>query len=597
MNLWGRLKAAFSGGGTRQSVFGSSSASWGKQRGPTDQWLSAYNTVPWLRATVSRIAYSGSTLEWGIVRTTSATTKRTERRRDLQRAHFEQRRKALEQMYQTGEAEAIFDHPMLSLLNDLCPALPGRQGMFVAWAHYELAGEAFFVVDRGGRDSWIRNKQTGQPIPQALWPIPPTWVSRTPTPDNPTFDITYGSVRLQSIPLGEVLWHKNPNVVNPYARGVGDVQSLSDEFDADENAARMISWSFYNRGRPDVLIGLPGAQQQEVDAFRNDWNANLTGVANVLKAHFVNVDPKVQVLGQDFQHLQVLDLRKYLRDMIRQVQGIPPEILGILDQSNRSTIDASDYLYNKNVIVPKAEMWREFFQHHLVPEFDDRAVLDYVSPIQEDKNYTLSTAIAAPYAVKVKDWRRIAGLPPVPAGEGELYMVPAGMTAVRSLEELADLEQTPAQGLMDGLRSLFGGGINVPGAASMALEVPGAGAAQPPAGRAPQLEVGVPGAQARTPAGIGKRARQIRGPRNLSPDEAMAIARWSKVSGYSLDLSAVGKEAPVPISDDKQTEYLRRTLAHLRGQPTSAWDRLFGTWSDSDDAMMDMMLGVREFNA
>lgn len=592
MNLWGRIKAAASalGGGVRQSVFGGTSSSWGRSR-TSDAWLSAYNTVPWLRATVSRIAYSGSTLDWAIKRTQSPQTKATVRRGDIQRGTFEYRRKALEVLREQDATEVYWEHPVLTLLTDMCPAIPGKQGMFVSWIYYEVAGEAFFIVDRGPRDSWVKSAFSGQPLPQALWPIPPTWVSRTPTPDDPTFDIRAGNVQLTKVPIHDVLWHKNPNPVNPYSRGVGDVQSLTDEFDADENAARLISWSFYNRGRPDVLIGLPGAQQSEVQAFRDDWNANLVGVSNALKTHFVNVDPKAIQMGYDFQHLQVLDLRKYNRDMIRQVQGIPPEILGILDQSNRATIDAADYLYNKNVIVPKAEMWREFFQRTLVVEYDPRAVLDYVSPIQEDKNFTLSTAIAAPYMVKVKDWRKIAGLPPVSAAEGDLYMVPAGVTAVRSLEELADAEVTPAQGLMNGIAALLGGGINVPGASKLNLAVPGAAA--------PTVPPGNPGTEPRTPNGMGKRPRREIDltEKRLTPDEALAIARWSKVSGYSLDLASANKDAPVPVCDDRPTEYLRRTLSHLRGQPTSAWDHLFGKWAERDDAMMDMMLGLKEFCA
>lgn len=595
MTVWGRIKAAASAlsGNVRQGVFsGSSSSAWGRSR-TSDAWLQAYNVVPWLRATVSRIAYSGSTLDWAIARTMSPTTKRTTRRGDIQRGTFDYRRKALDVLRERDATEVYWEHPVLTLLTDMCPAIPGKQGMFISWVYYEVAGEAFFIVDRGPRESWIKNTQTGQPLPQALWPIPPTWVARTPTPEDPTFEIRAGNVNLRNVPIGDVLWHKNPNPVNPYGRGVGDVQSLTDEFDADENAARLISWSFYNRGRPDVLIGLPGAQQAEVEAFRNDWNANLVGVSNALKTHFVNVDPKAIQMGYDFQHLQVLDLRKYNRDMIRQVQGIPPEILGILDQSNRATIDAADYLYNKNVIVPKAEMWREFFQRTLVVEFDERAVLDYVSPIQEDKNYTLSTAIAAPYMVKVKDWRKIAGLPPVSPAEGDLYMVPAGTTAVRSLEELADAEVTPAQGLMNGLSALLGGGINVPGASKLTLDVPGAAPAPP---------ASAPGSQPRTPPLMGKGRRPRRqidlsDERRLTPDEALAIARWSKVSGYSLDLASARKDAPIPVCDDRPTEYLRRTLAHLRGQPTAAWDHLFGTWGERDDAMMDMMLGLKEFSA
>ncbi len=585
MGLWNRVRAAAAAfsGNVRQGVFGGSTSSWGKSR-TSDQWLNAYNQVPWLRATTSRIAYSGATLDWAITRTMSPSTKATVQRKDIQFGTFAYRRKALDVLREAEASEVIFDHPLVSLLSNMCPALPGKQGVFVAWLYYEIAGESFFIIDRGPRESWIKSSFTGEPLPLALWPIPPTWVTRTPTPDDPTFDVKAGSAQIRSVPISEMLWHKNPNLVNPYARGLADVQTLTDEFDADENAARLVSWSFYNRGRPDVLIGLPNATEAEVNAFRNDWNANLVGVSNVLKTHFVNVKPEVEQMSQDFAHLRVLELREYSRDMIRQVQGIPPEIMGILDQSNRATIDAADYLYNKNVVVPKAEMWREFFQRTLVDEYDPRAVLDYVSPIQEDKNYQLSAAIAAPFTVKVKDWRRIAGLPPTNPEEGELYIVPPGMTAVRSLVELADQEQTPERGLMTGLQTLFGG-VNVPGASRLSLNVPVPGQGTPANGN--------PGTQGRMPALMG---RGVAG-RRLTPDEALAIARWSKVSGYSLDLASVRRDSPIPVCDDRPTEYLRRSLAHLREQPTEGWDAMFGPWADRDDTMLDMMLGVREFGA
>jgi hypothetical protein len=36
-----------------------------------------------------------------------------------------------------------------------------------------------------------------------------------------------------------------------------------------------------------------------------------------------------------------------------QVYGIPPEKLGIVENSNRSTIDSADYLFAKSILVPQ----------------------------------------------------------------------------------------------------------------------------------------------------------------------------------------------------------------------------------------------------
>jgi hypothetical protein len=577
MNLWGRVKAAVQTltGSMQERFFAGFSSGSGTRPRYGDQWLQAYSSVPWLRATVSKKAYEISTLDWVITRTMSAG--KTVTRRDVQRGSFQFREKTIKAMHERGDAEIIYDHPLIDLLTSMNPVLPGRIGMQLAQIYYDVMGEAYFLVERGGSDAPV-SSFTGRKLPRALYPIPPTWVTRTPSADKPTFEVKFGQLHLPEVPITEMLWNKNPDPANPYGRGSGEIPTLGDEFYADENAAKMISWSFYNRGRPELLVGIEGATQDEMTAFRQDWQANLGGVQGALKSHFVNQKLQVEKLGFDFQHLQVLDLRRFSRDMIRQVQGIPPEIMGIIENSNRSTIDAAEFIFGKYVIIPLAEVWREFFQNHLLAEYDPRASLDYESPLQEDKNFALSTAQSAPWSMRVKDWRELAGQEPFGTPEDDLIVVPSGVRAVRSLTQLTE---APSAGdnLMNGLSSLLGGGINVPGAGN------GNG------GNPPTALPSRPGTQDQTPDGMGKSAAA----RRLTPDEALAIARWSKVSGYSLDLEAVRKDAPIPLTQDKQTEYLRRALARLRERSTDAWVPMFGEWSERDDAMLDMMLGVKEF--
>ena len=441
MGIVGRMKAAFSAlQGRVGEALTSASSSFGRRAtGPRigDQWLEAYNTMPWLRATLSKIAFGVASLEWGIVRTMGPGGKTT-RRKDLQRAQGTRRHKALSAMVDSGDAEAIFDHPALDLLEDPCPLLEGKAFWTVAQVYFEIPGEVFLLVERGGPPG-----PTGRPQPTALYPIPPTWVTRTPTPDRPTFDIEKGTLIITDIPNTEMWWMKNPDPVNPYARGAGSALSLADELDADESAAKMFSWSFRNRGQGDKLVSLEGAQKKELNAFRDAWNANLMGVQNALKTHFVNWKVNVQELGQNFEHLQVMDFRQFSRDMLRQVHGIPPELLGITESSNRATIEAADFIFGKHVIMPRAEMWREFLQERLAPEYDERAILDYVSPLQEDKDFALKVVQSAPHILKANEHRRLAGFDPITREEGgELFFVNGQFVA-----SLADAEPPAAPGL------------------------------------------------------------------------------------------------------------------------------------------------------
>ena len=588
-----------------------------------EEWLHAYNTMPWLRASVSKIAQGVASLEWGITRTmdeNGMTVKRT----DIQKGTCDYRRKALAALEEEGKAEAIFDHPFLTLWKNPCPALPGHAARKLVQVYYEVAGEVFFVVDRGARDAWIKSDFTGRPLPTALWPVPPTWVKRVPTPDRPTFEIRQGGLQLDDIPMSEVLWLKDPDPVNPYARGVGLFYSLSDELDADENAARMISYSFYNRNRPDLLITMPGATDEELQSFRADWLSNLQGVGNSLKSHFINIETKVEQIGYDFREMQVQELRKGTRDTIRQVPGIPPEILGIQDQSNRSTIDAAEYIFTKHVIEPRAEIWREFLGPQLLAEYDPRAVLDYVSPVQEDKNFALNVATARPEAVRVNEVRKLAGLPALTDAEGGKLFFVNGSFVASLAEAPAPAGEAPpgAAGPPGGGGGLdqpgFDGGINVPGALPFHLSVPGAAgsaesgqpAAAPgmpsaAAGAAEALPVPVPGqdwtiqgpprkgAEADAMKGVREAARRFRpgiAEARLSPDQAILVSKWATRNCHDLDLDLVAKTAPIPVSDKRAEEWARRALAYLDGFPTKAWDPMFGPWSESDTQIVDSLL-------
>lgn len=582
-----------------------------------DDWLEAYNQQPWLRATVGKIAQGLAGLQWGLTQTLDPVTMKTVHRSDIQRGGYEYRKKALAALSEDEAAKPIFEHPLLDLWKHPCPWLQGNAFQLIAQVYYEIQGEVFIVIDRSTSArlksairAGIKSDFTNKALPRALYILPPSWVRRTPTPQRETFEFRFNQLQVSDFPMSEVLWLKNPDPVNPYARGMGSVVSLADELDADENAAKMVSFSFYNRARPDAIVNLPDFTDDDLTAFRNDWIANLQGVRNTLRTHFVNAEKMtVENLGFDFQQMEVPELREYLRDTIRQVQGIPPEILGILDNSNRSTIEAAEYLFGKYVVMPRAEVWRDFLQETLVPEFDPRAVIDYVSPLQEDKNFALNVLATKPVIAKVKEYRKLAGLPPTdnPA-DGEFYLTDDGR-AIMSLAELGAIAPgLPAPGTPGGggNPAIPDGGIFVPGAAAMPIHIEGADQAVKPAPPAPagtpqaaqatpfqlDIKVSAEGVQKGDPAEAGRRFRSDLVDSRTSPDEALAIARWCKHVG-GVNLRLLTRSEPGPVGGDGFTEYLRRALAMLDGVSTKGWDHAFGAWDSYDDHLLDCMLGTK----
>jgi hypothetical protein len=400
--------------------------------------LQAYNDMPWLRAVGERIATDVAAVEWELFlpRRGGKPAKDLVLRRAgsvTRKAQIARRRKDISGN-NGADLEPVEQHPFLDLvMGKGSELLPGNATRKVQQLHMDLTGESFSVKERDGLQTIV-----------ALWPVPSNWVIGTPSPSYPFFTVVYRQWR-QDIAATEMLWMKNPDPVNPYARGSGMVGSIGDELDTDEYASKFIKQFFYNDATPAFMVypkGGDNAQMTETEAKRLEvsWLNKMQGMFRAGRPIFPTREVGVYEFEKNFRQMQMVDLRRYLRDIVRQVPGLPPEILGIQETgSNRATIDGAQYIYAKQVLVSRLEMLRAFYQQ-VVDEYDERFVLDYVSPVQEDREYELNVIKAAPYAFKVDEIRKRAGEPALDAKQGEVFGVPMGITMHESLEPAPEID-------------------------------------------------------------------------------------------------------------------------------------------------------------
>jgi HK97 family phage portal protein len=377
--------------------------------------LRAYTKYPWLRAVVHRVCYAVATTDWQLFVVSKGG--KAQPAKHIQRALQPATRATyLKAAADAGELKQITDHPLLTLLSQPNPVLTGIETLLFAQEQLEMVGNSFFVKERNG---------AGMPV--QLWPIPSYWISRTPTVDNPVYAVSFRGWQGE-IPDTEVLWLKDPNPENPYARGRGIAQALADDIELDGYAAKHMRAWFWNGARPEMVISAPGLGEPETKRLENAWNNQNQGFWRAFKTMFINRELKVQPISQTFADQQMIELRTHERDVIRQVFGVPPEELGIVENSNRSTIGAADFMMARNVTVPRLERNRAFWQQFLVPEFDERLILDYVSPIKEDADFKLRSMSAQPGAFLIDEWRAMASHGPLERGEGATLFVPALVT-------------------------------------------------------------------------------------------------------------------------------------------------------------------------
>ncbi len=394
------------------SMFGfiSGATSNSPQRG-TKGILNAYNQLPWLRAILSKISRSTSTQQWKVfVQTRNGGPIRNHKIVGMMQ---EDRIKAIKKGLHNGDIEELDNHPILEVLNGGNKFLPGSMNLQVVQIHLDSVGDAFLLKQRNGLG-----------VVEELIPLPPHWVIQTPAPGGvPVFKVSIGSIQ-EDIPAEEMIWIKDPNPVNPYARGSGITLSMIDELETDEFAAKHTKAWFYNNARPDLIIAGEGLEKGATKRLEEDWLAKNQGMMKRFKPYFMNTKVVVKELNSSFKDMQLIKLREFERDLFMQVFGMPPEIMGLIENSNRATINNADMIFAKHLLVPRLEVQRTVFQENLVPEYDDRLILDYDSPVKEDDDFTLEVMKSQPHAFTVDEWRELAGMEELENDSGKVYSIP-----------------------------------------------------------------------------------------------------------------------------------------------------------------------------
>lgn len=433
--------------------------------------LEGYDSMPWLRAVADKIGTSISLVDWqlymtgappaaaaasadtytmraediaaGVAAAVGAEVSRAVRRvrgraepwarRDhsLQRAPSAERWRAMKALRKRGQLQKVEDHLLYDALDDPNPFMGGSGLMKLTETSLDLVGDAFWLKQRNGSGA-----------PAGFWPVPAHWVTETPTPLTPRYRIAWNAWQ-RYIPASEILWFHEPAPVHPYERGSGVGFAVGDELEIDEYLSKMTKQLFFNDADPKWIMALGDAGEPEVKRLEHDFLSRNQGFWKKFKPYFLRgggPNPNINQMIHEFQRptmeqLVYPGLRKAQRDVVLQVPGIPPEMFGIVESSNRATIEAAEHLYSKWVVLPRLERLRSIMQASLLPDYDDRLLLDYPNPVARDKEHDLNVMKAAPWAWDADAWREKVGDEPLADGAGRAYNVPLNSYVTPTLNE------------------------------------------------------------------------------------------------------------------------------------------------------------------
>ena len=393
--------------------------------------LRSYGKSPWLHMVVGKVSLSVSRLPWtlSVARRANDGQRRAFRHSQLQTAGAEWRRNLRRDIGRRNkqvELEEIDEHPLLDLLS------AGNEHHGSGWSVFELAQ---IHMDLIGEVFLFKERHSTLGIPIQLWPIDPIMINRIPTRERPFFEVRLERGRMENIPAEDIIHIAKPNPADPYKRGVGIGMAISDEIQVDEYAVEHIKSAFYNNLKTDTIISGEGLSQEDTRRLEADWRNRFRKVWNRFMPYFINRQVQVHSLNQKLRDAGATDMRKFAGELCRIVYGAPPEIFGIIESSNRATIQAADHLFSKYVVDPRKDYLRLGLQQQLVPDFDERLVLDYPSPVQADHDFVLKAAEAAPWALMVDEWRELQDLEPLEDGKGERFMRPFNLLPSSDFDE------------------------------------------------------------------------------------------------------------------------------------------------------------------
>lgn len=273
----------------------------------------------------------------------------------------------------------VLRHAALDLWNKPNPFMARQEFVETFQQHEDLVGEAWWVIGTDPR---------APTFPLTLWPVRPDRMMPIPDAERFISGYVYLSPDGQTIPLRveQVIFLKLPNPMDPF-RGMGPIQSILADLDANKYSAEWNRNFFINGAVPGGIVELPGSMSDtQFDEWNERWEEQHKGVANAFRVATLENGAKWVDVKYTNNDMQFVELRNVSREIIREAFGIPKFAIGIIDDINRATAEASTAWFASELIVPRLDRIKAALNDKLLPLFgDDTLEFDYENPVPEDE--------------------------------------------------------------------------------------------------------------------------------------------------------------------------------------------------------------------
>ena len=297
-----------------------------------------------------------------------------------------------------------------------------------------LKGEGYFVIERdpAGR-------------PAELWPVPTHWVMMTPYLNHPFYTVKTTNGSILEVSVDDMFVMKDINPLDPFLRGLGQAEAIADEVEIDEYAAQFQKRFFYNDATPNLIVSMPGSSDEQRKRFRAEWLERFKGV---FKSHGIATtggEINIQKVAENMKDMDMVNGRTFLRNATLEHFGVPREIMGITESSNRATSEAAQFIYAQNVLMPRLRRREEAINQQLLPLFGEGLFWRFDDIVPRNQEFDKMKGIDGWNAgLLTKDEaRELLDMPPASTG-GDIYKTTFSDIFIRANEDPASVSSSMA---------------------------------------------------------------------------------------------------------------------------------------------------------
>ncbi len=387
---------------------------------------------------------------------------------------------------ENGDEHELTSHPFLDFWSHPNPL--HEMSNAALWrlleVYLKLKGEGYFIIEKNALG-----------VPVELWPVPTHWVQMTPYLDHPFYTVRLTSGALVQVSVDDMFVMKDLNPLDPFRRGLGQSEALADEIETDEYAAKFQKRFFFNDATPNLVIAMPKSTEEQRKRFRAEWMEKFRGHFKSHGVATVNGEVVVNKVGDNMKDMDMVNGRTFLRNAVLEHFGVPREIMGITESSNRATSEAAQYIYAQNVLMPSLRRREEAINEQIIPLFGPDLVWHFEDIVPRNQEFDKAVALDGWNAgLLTKDEaREKLGMPPCSVG-GDVYKTqfsdvymsafddPVEMSASLMAEDGAEtpLEGGPSEVVVEGLED-DSEGLSGDGEGKTAVEITGVKKDQSPA--------------------------------------------------------------------------------------------------------------------